>query len=147
MFRRSLLAVVVLTLGLCPAGAQAQRKAPPKKRPATAAEALVPLPGFKVELLYTADPATEGSWICLRKDHKGRLLISGQRGQPILRVTLKDGQVEQVDKLDLPISEAMGLLYAFDSLYVNGQGPQGYGLYRCRDTGGTDEFDEVRLLK
>jgi len=44
------------------------------------------------------------------KDDKGRLIISGQNKQPILRVTVKDGKVEQIEKLDLPISEAMGLL-------------------------------------
>ena len=121
--------------------------APPKKTAATPAEALQTLPGFKVELIHTSDPKTEGSWINMATDDKGRLIISGQRNQPILRVTLKDGQVEKIEKLDLPISEAMGLLYAFDSLYVDGAGPGGYGLYRCKDTKGTDQFDEVKLLK
>ncbi len=48
----------------------------------------------------------------------------------------------------MPISEAMGLLYAFDSLYINGAGPKGFGLYRCKDTpSGPDQFDDVQLLK
>src|SRR5262249_18338439 len=51
------------------------------------------------------------------------------------------------DKLTLPISEAMGMLCAFDNLYVNGAGPQGFGLYRCRDTKGADQYDDVKLLK
>jgi putative heme-binding domain-containing protein len=126
--------------------ASAQKK-PPVKQDATPAEALETLPGFKVELLHTADPATEGSFINMAKDHKGRLLVAGQRGQPINRFTIKDGKVDKIDKLNLPISEAMGLLYAFDSLYVNGQGPQGFGLYRCKDTKGEDQFDDVKLLK
>ncbi len=121
--------------------------APPKKTAATPAEALQTLPGFKVELIHTSDPKTEGSWINMATDDKGRLIISGQRNEPILRVTLKDGQVDKIEKLDLPISEAMGLLYAFDSLYVDGAGPGGYGLYRCKDTKGTGQFDEVKLLK
>ncbi|HVS37872.1 MAG TPA: heme-binding protein [Gemmataceae bacterium] len=120
---------------------------PKKKGVAAPAETLQTLPGFKVELIHTSDAATEGSWINMTADDKGRLIISGQNKQPILRVTIKDGQVDQMEKLDLPISEAMGLLYAFDSLYIDGAGPKGYGLYRCKDTKGTGQFDEVKLLK
>ncbi len=66
----------------------------------------------------------------------------------ILRVTLtKAGQVDKVEKIDQPVGSAMGLLYAFDSLYVNGKGPEGLGLYRLRDTTGSDRFDEVKLLR
>src|SRR6202021_690752 len=101
--------------------------------------ALQTLPGFKVELLHTADPAVEGSWISMTMDNKGRLIVSGQRGQPILRIALKDGKVDSIAKLNLPISEAMGMLCAFDSLYLNGAGPKGFGLYRCKDTKGEDQ--------
>jgi putative heme-binding domain-containing protein len=157
MFRYSLLALAFLALGGAPRFEAAAPKEPPAKkrapkkppvkRDATPAEALRALPGFKVELLHTADPATEGSWICMTVDDKGRLLIAGQRRQPILRATLKGGKLDSIQKLDLPISEAMGLLYAFDSLYVNGEGPQGFGLYRCKSTRGDDRFDDVRALK
>jgi len=41
----------------------------------------------------------------------------------------------------------MGLLCAFDSLYVNGKGPDGYHLYRLRDTDGDDLYDKVELLR
>ena len=142
MFRIGLIALTGFVL----AGALGVA-AEPKKTAATPAEALQTLPGFKVELIHTSDPKTEGSWINMAKDDKGRLIISGQHNQPILRVTLKDGQVEKIEKLNLPISEAMGLLYAFDSLYVDGAGPGGYGLYRCKDTKGTGQYDEVKLLK
>ncbi len=143
--------LAVLTLAQLFGGAAepkafAQKKQP-KQQVATPAEELQTLPGFKVELIHSADAKTEGSWINMAKDNKGRLLIAGQRGQPILRVALKDGKVDKIDKLDLPISEAMGLLYAFDSLYVNGAGPQGFGLYRCKDTKGADQYDDVKLLK
>jgi putative heme-binding domain-containing protein len=121
--------------------------AEPKKSAATPAEALQTPPGFQVDLIHTSDPATEGSWINMAKDDKGRLIIAGQNKQPILRVTVYDGKVEKIEKLDLPISEAMGLLYAFDSLYVDGAGPGGFGLYRCKDTKGTGQFDDVKLLK
>ena len=155
---RSLLSFTCLAFALAivtgPAEAQpkkgpAKKKAPapPQKREATPPDALYVPPGFQIELLHTADPATEGSWIAMCKDDKGRLIISGQRNQPILRVTLKEGKVGSIEKLDLPISEAMGLLYAFDSLYVNGAGPNGVGLYRCWDRNGDGQFEEVKLIK
>jgi hypothetical protein len=90
------------------------------------------LPGLRVELLHSSDAPAEGSWINMTRDDRGRLIISGQNRQPILRVTLRGGRVEKIEKLGLPISEAMGLLYAFDSLYVDGAGPQGFGLPATR---------------
>ncbi len=115
-------------------------------------EALETLPGFKVELVRAADPATEGSWISIAKDPKGRLLVGGERKEPISRITIKDGQVADAEILKIPLSEVMGMLYAFDSLYVNGRGntPDGhelFGLFRCRSTHGDDEYDQVELLR
>src|SRR6266566_2012779 len=46
-------------------------------RQATPAEALATLPGFKVELIRSAEPG-EGSWVCLTVDPKSRLTISPQ---------------------------------------------------------------------
>lgn len=115
-------------------------------------EALDTLPGFKVELLRTADPATEGSWISIAKDPKGRLLVGGERKEPISRLTIKDGQVVKAEILKIPLGEVMGMLFAFDSFYINGRGnaPDGhevFGLFRCRSTHGDDEYDKVELLR
>ena len=107
---------------------------------------LTVLPGFKVEQVHFARKE-EGSWICLAVDPKGRLIISPQGPEPLLRVTIgPDGQVAKIEPLSAPVRSAMGLCYAFDSLYVNGQGPKGQGLYRLRDTSGDDQFDKVELL-
>jgi putative heme-binding domain-containing protein len=122
-----------------------KKKDPPKKKDVAQPEDLHVAPGFKVDLLYVADPATEGSWINLCREKPGRLVVGGQGGQPILRFTVKDGKVENVEKLPLPISETMGLLYAFDHLYVTGNGPKGYGLYKCKE--GADGTFDVRPLK
>jgi len=116
------------------------------------ADKLDALPGFKIEHLLKADPKVNGSWINLTKDNKGRLLLGGQRGQPVTRVTLKDGQVEKQEDIKLPISETMGLLYAFDSLYVTGFGKNNegkgvFGFFRCKDTKGTDTYDSVEFLR
>ncbi len=119
---------------------------------ATAAESLQLLPGFKAELLRSAQP-DEGTWVCLAIDHRGRLIISPQERNSdtdggMLRVTLdRKGHVEKVEPLNTPVGAAMGMLYAFDSLYVSGQGPKGIGLYRLRDTHGKDQFDEAQFLK
>ncbi|HEX3798697.1 MAG TPA: c-type cytochrome [Verrucomicrobiae bacterium] len=115
---------------------------------ATPADQLTLLPGFKAELIHSAQP-WEGSWVCMTIDPKGRLIISPQQGvKNLLRVTLsKQGRVEKIENIDLPVGSAMGLLYAFDSLYVNGQGPSGLGLYRLHYNHHLDKFDEVTLLK
>ena len=146
------LAALGLALVAAPALAQPApkkpRPAPPPMRSATDPAALVVAPGFKVELVHTADPAAEGSWISLSKDPKGRLLIGGQRSQSLLRVTLADGKASKIEKLDLPFTEVMGSLSAFGNLYVMGAGPDAaYGLYRCRDTNGDDKYDDVKLMR
>ena len=117
---------------------------------ATPAQDLMVLPGFKAELLRSAQ-ADEGSWICMAIDPKGRLIISPQQDErPLLRVTLtRAGQVEKIETIPAPVRQAMGMCYAHGSLYVNGHGPDGTGLYRLVDTNHNDRFDtnEVRFLK
>ena len=61
------------------------------------AEVLSTLPGFKVELVRKADAATEGSWISIAKDPKGRLVLGAEPKEPISRLTLKDGTVTKAD--------------------------------------------------
>src|ERR1041385_8125549 len=114
-------------------------------RTATPAESLKVLDGFKVELLRSAQPG-EGSWVALTTDPKGRLILSPQGKEPMLRITLDgQGQIAKLENDAIPanVSGAMGLLYANNSLYVNGQGPDGYHMYRLTDTDGDDKFDKV----
>ena len=122
------------------------------KAPTPAAEITAPA-GFKVEMVRAAEPE-EGSWVAICKDNKGRLIISPQDGQPLLRATLKDGKIEKLDRIELKSADgknirygsAMGLLYAHDALYMSGAGPQGLGLYRIKDTNGDDQLDAIELL-
>jgi putative heme-binding domain-containing protein len=109
-------------------------------------EVLDTLPGFKIEHVLTADGAKNGSWICLAEDPKGRLLLGAQSGQPVTRVTLKDGKSVKEEILNLPVSEAMGMLFVDNVLYINGKGSKGFGLYRCRDTKRNDSYDDVEFL-
>ena len=112
-----------------------------------ASEALETLPGFKIEHVLKADPKINGSWICLAKDPKGRLLLGGQNGQPITRVTLNDGNVVKQEILSIPVSETMGMLFVGDVLYISGNGKRGFALYRCKDTKGDDSYDDVEFLR
>jgi len=114
---------------------------------ATPASAITIPPGFQVELLRSAERG-EGSWVSMTIDNHGRLIVSPQGGEPLLRVTLDaNGHIAKLDKLNVPIHGAMGMLYAFDSLYVNARGPEGYHFYRLPDTDKNGTFGPPQLLR
>jgi putative heme-binding domain-containing protein len=131
---------------------------------ATAVHAVTPVdqikvpPGFKVELLKEAGER-DGSWICMAMDGEGRLYISPQGSIPesgfakdsawggLMRATVGEKGVEKWERVPVPVGDAMGMLWAFDSLYVSGQGPEGRGIYRCKDTNGDSIPDEAKLWK
>ncbi len=107
-------------------------------------------PGFQVEKLFTVPKEELGSWVAITFDNKGRLIVSDQGDKGLCRVTPPaPGGTEptKVERLNVKISSAQGLLYAFDSLYVSVNGGPGSGLYRVKDTNGDDQFDEVVKLK
>lgn len=136
-------------LGVQPWGNVALTSATGSGSQATPVEAIQTLPGFQVELLYSVPKESEGSWVNMTSDHKGRLIVSDQYGA-LYRVTPgQDAESTQVAKLDVPLGEAQGLLYAYDALYVvvNGGGKYQSGLYRLTDTNADDQFDKVELLK
>ena len=110
-------------------------------------EVLETLPGFKIEHVLKAN-GKMASWICLTKDPKGRLLLGGQRGQAIVRVTLDGGKVVKEETLQIPVTETMGMLFVENVLYLNGAGKDGkYCLFRCQDTKGDDSYDDVECLR
>ncbi len=113
----------------------------------TPGEVLETLPGFKIEHVLEADGAKNGSWICMANDPKGRLLLGAQRDQPITRVTLQNGKSVKTEILSIPVTETMGMLFVENVLYLNGNGSQGFGLYRCKDTKGNDSYDDVEFLR
>src|SRR5207237_1108638 len=156
-------------------------KAQPKNSTpsATPAESLKVLKDFKVELLYTVPKDGQGSWVNLCVDPKGRLITSDQNG-PLYRITPPalggPASDTKVEKLDLPLGGAHGLLWAFDSLYVmvnenvggqpgggrrapagggqpgGGAGqPSGggvpRGLHRARSRDGGDTFEKPEFLR
>ncbi|MBL8800122.1 MAG: heme-binding protein, partial [Planctomycetia bacterium] len=118
--------------------------------PKAAGNAFQTLPGFQVERLFTVPKAQMGSWVCITFDHKGRLIASDQGNQGLYRVTppkIGSNEETKVEKLDVKMTAAQGMLDAFGSLYCSVNGGPGSGLYRLRDTNNDDQYDEVTKLK
>ncbi|MGH7170026.1 MAG: c-type cytochrome, partial [Gemmataceae bacterium] len=108
------------------------------------------LPGFQVERLFTVPRSALGSWVCIAFDNKGRLIASDEGKKGLCRITpppLGSKDEVKVEHLDVKITGAQGLLWAFDSLYAMVNGGPGSGLYRLRDTKGDDQFDKVVKLR
>ena len=115
---------------------------------ATKAEDLTISKGFKVELLHSAQPG-QGTWIAMGVDPKGRFIVSPQGDLPLMRITVGKTNVSEIETIDVPLHNAMGLLWSHNSLYANAQGPNGNGLYRLIDANKNDRFEpnEVHFLK
>ncbi|MCP4778885.1 MAG: hypothetical protein GY880_32120, partial [Planctomycetaceae bacterium] len=76
--------------------------------------------GFVAEEIYEVPNSEQGSWICLTVDDRGRLIASDQKGA-LYRLTIPESaDVDSpiIEKIDLDIGMAMGLLYQSDALYV-----------------------------
>ncbi len=105
--------------------------------------------GFTAELLYSV-PQDQGSWVSITSDSLGRLITSDQYGK-LYRVTPQDTGPATVERIELKIGFAQGLLCAFDSLYVvahaDEQNNLPPGVFRVRDTDGDDKYDTVELLR
>jgi putative heme-binding domain-containing protein len=117
-----------------------------------AAEIELP-PGFRAELVHEVRKASEGSWVSLCEDPRGRLYVGDQHGK-LYRVTpCRPGagaETTRVEEVPLAVGSAHGLCWAFDSLYVvvSERDPGCVcGLYRLRDTDGDDQLDSVELLR
>ncbi len=126
---------------------------PAKKRGprATPIEAMKIKKDFKVELLYSVPKESQGSWVSMCVDPKGRLIVCDQYGG-LYRVTpspIQCPEPTKVEKINVDIGEAQGLFWAFDSLYVSVNKAKNYegGLYRVLDTDCDDQLDTVKLLR
>lgn len=104
--------------------------------------------GFKLERLYQI-PTSQGSWVGMTVDDKGRLVCADQYGK-IHRVTLPaspDAPVK-VAALNLPLSGAHGVLWHQGVLWVcvNEDGGK-RGVWRITDSNGDGEPDQPELVK
>lgn len=163
-----------------PRGTAATKPAPKPKAnnaaQATPIDKLSVAKGFKVELLHTVPAETEGSWVSMCVDGKGRLIACDQYGG-LFRVTppplagkgeasakggaaakVADGSAPagdapgiQIEKIPAHIGTANGLLWAFDALYVVVNDYEKWannGVYRVTSsTPGSDVLDKVELLR
>ena len=104
------------------AGPAARPRAQPiQEYPADPNEVVQALPGFKVEIVAKADRPTQGSWISLTQDEQGRLILGANEQQPFTRLTLdKAGKVVEDRDIFTPVSEAMGVTWHDNALYVQG---------------------------
>jgi putative heme-binding domain-containing protein len=108
------------------------------------------LPGFQVERIYFVPKEKFGSWVSITTDPKGRLVCSDQERKGLYRISpgkVGTGEPSKIEKLDINITAAQGLLFAFDSLYISVNGGPGSGLYRAKYDTSTDTFGEVKKLK
>src|SRR5688572_6090871 len=133
--------------------------------PANPNEVIQALHGFKVEIVAKADRAKQGSWISLAEDDQGRLILGANEQQPFTRLTLdKAGTVTKTETIFTPVSEAMGVTWHDNALYVQGgrldkpftetmdnpgfgrQSGQA-GLHRLRDPKGDGSFTTIDTLR
>ena len=91
-------------------------------------------PGFQVERLFTVPKDELGSWVCITLDDRGRILASDQGKEGLCRITpspIGSTEPTKVERLDVKMTSAQGMLSAFGSLYVSANGGPGSGLYQC----------------
>ena len=126
----------------------------PCRRAGAEAAGKIHLPaGFRAELVYSVPLATQGSWVSLTADDRGRLIASDEGGS-LYRIEpspIGGGPTRtKVEKLSVSIGMAQGLLFHRGQLYVmqNGQvGSFGSGLYRLSDSDDDDQFDRIEQLR
>ena len=108
--------------------------------------------GFKLELVYAPPLKTQGSWVSLTVDDRGRLIASDQYGA-LYRVSPSaiggPASKSRVERIPAKIGSAQGLAFVNGALYamVNSTDPgAANGLFRVRDSNGDDTLDQVEQL-
>ncbi|MBI5773778.1 MAG: c-type cytochrome [Verrucomicrobia bacterium] len=120
---------------------------------ATPAEKLVVAKGFKVELLYTVPAESQGSWVNLCLDGKGRIIASDQYGGLFRFPAPPAGKPldpKTIEKIPADIRAVNGMLWAFGALYVavnDYEKKIDSGLYRITSSKGDDTLDTVEKLR
>lgn len=122
----------------------ADPSAPQTARPADR----VHLPeGFVCELLYEVPGEVQGSWVSITDGPDGTLFVSDQGGKGLFQITPApigvEGALTKVEHIPVEVSNAQGLLWAFDSLYAH---CNGRGLVRITDADGDGELDTAEDL-
>ncbi len=106
---------------------------------------------FKLELMYLPPTGTEGQWVPMAWDTRGRLIVASYNSEQLLRLTIPNvGSSEPVrtEHILENVGGAEGLLVAFNALYVNFNRSNltRHGLYKLTDTNGDDKYDKMEVL-
>jgi putative heme-binding domain-containing protein len=165
MFRRSYFLLALIGTPVFAGDIVTQRPEPqPSNAPGATAkpEAFNLLPGFQVEKIFNVPRQKFGSWVCLTVDPKGRIIACDQaihrkgdidparEKKGLYRITPPrpgTDELTKVEPLDVEITAAQGLLFAFGHLYVSVNGGPGSGLYRIPYDAAADTFGTVEKLK
>ena len=115
---------------------------PGSQNQATDASTLTLLPGFKAELVRSAQ-AGEDSWVSMAFDPQGRITL-GKEKKGLLRLTLSGSGEQKVETVDDELLECRGLLYAHGSLFANANNTK--ALMRLTDKDGDGVFEERKDL-
>ncbi len=99
--------------------------------------------GFKVEKVYSVPKATQGSWVSMTIDDKGRFIVSDQGDKGLFRVTIDSDGSPSVEKMPVDLSSAQGLQWKSGCLYAS---ITGQGMFRVTDSNGDDLLDHAELL-
>lgn len=97
------------------------------------------LPGFKAELVRSAQPG-EDSWVAMAFDPQGRITLSKEK-KGLLRFDPKSGSTQVIED---SLLECRGLVYAHGVLYANANNSK--GLYRLRDVDGDGIYEHKEEL-
>ncbi len=103
-------------------------------------------PGFTIDVV--AEPELTGSLVNMTLDSRGRPVISRENG-PIFILDDPDsgGKYKKARELTRKVTNCQGLLaYDATTFFVVGNGPEGAGLYRLKDSKAAGVYAEVRLI-
>ena len=99
-------------------------------------------PGFKAELIRSAQPG-EDSWVSMAFDPQGRITL-GKEKKGLLRLTLSGSGDQKMEVIDDGLLECRGLLYAHGSLFANANNTK--ALFRLTDADGDGTFEKRQEL-
>jgi putative heme-binding domain-containing protein len=104
--------------------------------------------GFRVEpAVKTPDDDRTFSLVNMTFDNRGRLLVSREgRGTFLCTDPDKDGVLQTVKPYCTQIKNSQGMCWVKDALLLVGTGPDGAGLYRCKEAKSGDQIESVELL-
>jgi putative heme-binding domain-containing protein len=104
--------------------------------------------GFRVEQAVKApDDDRTFSLINMTFDNRGRLLVSREgQGTFLCTESDRDGVLQKVAPYCTQVKNSQGMCWVKDALLLVGTGPDGVGLYRCKEATSGDRIESVELL-